>query len=306
MSDLYALDPDLVDRPLPPGMVLLQALSGFVDAGGAARLARDTLLEAGSNRVVARFDVDRLHDYRARRPIMTFVEDHWEAYDAPQLVVRELHDADGVPFLLLDGPEPDVQWERFAAAVTELVGQLGVRLTVGLTAIPMAVPHTRPVGVTAHGTRPELAAGYPPWVGTIAVPASAGNLMEYRLGQAGHDAMGFAVHVPHYAAQMEYPPAAVALLRAVATSTGLVVPTETLAAAAASTLAQIDEQVASAEEVADVVRGLEQQYDAFQSARGQTGLLAADGSRLPTADELGAELERFLAEHGDGPETGRG
>jgi hypothetical protein len=112
----------------------------------------------------------------------------------------------------------------------------------------------------------------------------------------GRDAMGFAVHVPHYLAQSEYPAAAERLLTAVSKATGLLIPTEALREAAERTRAEVDEQVAQADEAASVVRSLEQQYDAF--IRGQEGnnLLAEQSGPLPTAEELGAELERFLAE----------
>ena len=43
------------------------------------------------------------------------------------------------------------------------------------------------------------------------------------------------------------------------------------------------------------MRSLEEQYDAFVRGRQATNLLAEAGP-LPTAEELGAELERFLAE----------
>ncbi len=292
-TSLYELTTDLpaLDRP-----VLLQALSGFVDAGGAAGLARQHLLGALEHRAVATFDVDLLLDYRARRPPMLFVDDHWEHYEEPTLAMHLLHDAAGVPFLLLAGPEPDVQWERFVAAVRTLADRLQVRLTVGFNAIPMAVPHTRPIGITAHGSRPELVAGYEPWVRTIQVPASAGHLLEFRRGQAGQDALGFAVHVPHYLAQAEYPAAAETLLDAVSKATGLVLPAGDLHAAAERTRADIDEQVGQSEEVAAVVRALEQQYDAFVGGRSRSSLLADEGGALPSADELGAELERFLAQ----------
>jgi hypothetical protein len=290
-----------VESELPPlgQPVLLQALDGFIDAGNARRLAREHLLTVFPAQPVARFDVDQLLDYRARRPVMLFAEDHWESYDDPALAVHLLHDGAGTPFLLLDGPEPDVQWERFLTATRLLVEQLDVGLTVGLTAIPMAVPHTRPVGVIAHGNRPELLAGYEPWVGRVQVPGSVGNLLEFRLGQAGHAAIGFAVHVPHYLTQVDYPAASVALLDAVARASGLVLPTDGLREAADRTTVAIDAQVAEAPQVADVVRALEGQYDAFVAGRGHGPLDAADGP-LPTADELGAELERFLAE-----QTGR-
>ena len=296
-SELYALEPDLPELGTP---VLVQALDGFVDAGGARRLAREQLLAAHGSRVVATFDVDALLDYRARRPAMTFDEDHWAEYADPQLAVHLAHDAEGTPFLVLAGPEPDVRWEAFTAAVVQLVEALGVRMSVGLNAIPMAVPHTRPLGIIAHATRPELVAGHERWVGTVQVPGSAGHLLEYRMGQAGKDAAGFAVAVPHYLAEAEYAPAALALLGSVAALTGLSFTTGPLDESGAAVRAQVDETVAGSDEVRGVVEALERQYDAYLAGAGRS-LLAEMGGSLPTAEELGDELERFLAEQsGDG------
>jgi hypothetical protein len=57
----------------------------------------------------------------------------------------------------------------------------------------------------------------------------------------------------------------------------------------------VDKQVADDEQASRLVVSLEQQYDAF--LRGRQGNLLADANGpLPTAEELGAELERFLAE----------
>jgi hypothetical protein len=307
------LDPDqlyqLTDVPELGRPVLIQAMAGFVDAGSAVRLVREHLLTSLESSIVVRFDVDQLVDYRARRPTMHFVEDHWEHYDEPRLVVHLLRDRQGTPFLLLDGLEPDLQWERFVAAVKDVAQRLGVRLSVGLNAIPMAVPHTRPVGLTAHGTRRELIAGYEPWLQRVQVPASAGHLLEYRLGQAGRDAVGFAVHVPHYLAQTEYPSAAELLLTSISKATGLLLPTDDLRTAAERVRVDVDEQIAQSEEALRLVHALEEQYDAFVRGRQSSNLLASVGP-LPTAEELGAELERFLAEQGGpagpgGPEAPR-
>lgn len=292
--ELYEFTDDLPDLGRP---VLVQALTGFVDAGSATRLAREHLLGTLDARLVATFDVDRLLDYRSRRPVMIFVADHWDQYDEPQLGLYLLRDDAGTPFLLLSGPEPDLLWERFTVAVLALIERLGVRLTVGLDAIPMAVPHTRPTGITAHATRRELISGYEPWLQRVQVPGSAGHLLEYRLGERGRDAMGFAVHVPHYLAQTDYPAAAELLLTSVSRATGLMLPAEALHAAAETVRADVDKQIAEAEEASAVVRALEEQYDAFVRGRQQTNLLAGEAPLLPTADELGAELERFLAEH---------
>jgi predicted ATP-grasp superfamily ATP-dependent carboligase len=282
------------ERPRLAEPVLVQALNGFVDAGIAAQLAREHLVSRFDAQLLVRFDVDLLLDYRSRRPTMTFVEDHWDAYDDPVLGLYQLTDEAGTPFLLLTGPEPDLHWERFIVAVLALVERFGVRLTVGFTAIPMGVPHTRPIGLTAHGTRPELVSGYEPWIRRVEVPASVGNLLEYRLGLHGHDAVGFAVHVPHYLTQNPFPAAADELVTHLSRATGLVLPTDELRTAAELVRVEIDKQVAESDQVGALVRMLEQQYDAYLRGREGNNLLAGE---LPTADELGAELERFLAEH---------
>jgi len=282
--------PDLV-RPVRP--VLVEALDGFLDAGSGRRLAREHLLNALDSELLVTFDVDQLFDYRSRRPEMTFTRDHWDGYAAPELAVHLVRDLSDVPFLLLTGPEPDVQWERFIAAIGLLIAELDVRLVVGLNAVPMALPHTRPATVIAHGTPPDLVADYPTWLPTVQVPASVGNLLEYRLGEAGTPACGFAVAVPYYLAQLEYPDAAHSLLECVARAGELSLPTEALVHAAEVVRGQVDKQVAGSEEVSNLVRGLEQQYDDMPAGRG--GALLADGARLPTADELGAEFEQYLS-----------
>ncbi|MBD0292604.1 MAG: PAC2 family protein [Jiangellaceae bacterium] len=294
-KSLYTLVGDVPELDAP---VMVHSLEGFMDAGSAGKGLVDHLLGTLDHRVVVSFDADALVDYRARRPGLTFVEDHFERYAVPELAIRLLSDADGTPFYLLSGPEPDVLWERFATAVTGLVERLGVRLTMGVHGIPMAVPHTRPLGVTAHATRRDLVTVVNPWRGEIRIPSSAASLLELRLGHAGHDAMGFVAHVPHYLAEAEYPDASLVLLRAISAATGLHLPAGELTEAAGQTRTLVQEQVDQSDEVARVVRALERQFDAYTSGAGGGGLLA-DRSPMPSAEEIGAELERFLAELGD-------
>jgi proteasome assembly chaperone (PAC2) family protein len=298
-AELYEVAADAPELDEP---VLLVALDGFVDAGNAARLAVGALLADRNARMVARFDVDQIVDYRSRRPPLRFETDHWAAYTPPELDVVALSDTGDTDYLLLSGPEPDMQWERFSAAVGQLVERFGVRLVVNLTAIPMAVPHTRPIGVTVHGTRSELTEGHEAWFATAEVPGSAIGLMEFRLGEAGHDAMGFAVHVPHYLARAEYPQAARVLLDHVGLAAGLYLPTEALSKAAERAEEEIAEQVQASDEVKQVVQALERQYDTVSSGRGERSSLGLSGE-LPSADELAAEVEKFLADHDDESDT---
>ena len=303
-EELYELGPaapDIADAPM------LHYLEGFIDAGSAGRLLAEHLLRNFSRETVARFDTDRLLDYRSRRPLMTYENGHWESYETPELALHLLRDTGGRPFLLLTGPEPDHEWKLFTDAVLDLSARLGAGVAVSFLGIPAGVPHTRPLGVIAHATREDLVSGHQRLPSRIQLPGSAPALLELRLGEAGRDAMGFAVQVPHYLAQAVYPAAALALLGSVTTVTGLELPDADLREASERTNEAIDRQVEESAEVAELVRVLEQQYDTAAettgtqeaqagSADGGAGLLS-EGEAMPTADELAAQFERFLAEN---------
>ncbi|MGI3785031.1 MAG: proteasome assembly chaperone family protein [Janthinobacterium lividum] len=283
---LYTLDDEVVATLADAHPVLIQQLDGFVDAGGAGRQLTSHVLEHLDHQVVATFDHDQLHDYRSRRPAMVFDTNQWKSYADLHLRLHRVVDEQGEVFLLLNGPEPDVQWERFAAAVMGLIEQLGVRLTISAHGIPMAVPHTRPSTLTAHATDADLVTGYRSWIDRVEVPASFVALLELRLGQADRRAMGFAVHVPHYLAQATFPEAALSLTRSINAATGLAVPLEPLEKASASNLEDIAAEMQTSQEVQELVATLERQYDALQ----------AEHQGVPSADDIAAEFERFLAE----------
>ncbi|MGY1808358.1 proteasome assembly chaperone family protein [Blastococcus sp. SYSU D00669] len=277
------------------GLVLVHDLAGEFDAAHAAALAGSHLLADLPHRVIARFDVDSLVDYRAHRPRMTFQGDHYESFTAPEINLYAVEDDAGETFLLLHGAEPDYAWQRFVAAVQWLVERLGVTSVVALQAIPMPVPHTRPVTVTAHASRRALIESYPVYWGEMRIPGSVPALLELRLGEAGVDAFGVAAHVPHYLAQATYPAASLTLLEHLERLTGLHLPVEGLREAAEANRTEIDEQIARNPENTAVVAALEQQFDAFTAAREDNGLLGETGG-LPSGDELATELERFLAD----------
>ena len=282
--------PELTGRS--DGPVIVVALEGFLDAGNASALTVAHLGDGDPGRVVASFEVDEFYDYRARRPPMSFTEDHYADYEAPRLVVRLMEDLLGSPYLLLTGPEPDIRWEAFARAVRAVVTHFGARLVVSLGSVPMAVPHTRPVQLTNHATSTRLLVQENVWRGEIRVPASAQSLLELRLGEWGHDAMGFVAHIPHYVAQFDYPQAAVSLLEGLEEVTGLQWDTSPLREAGEARQVEIATQIADSDEVRDVVIGLEQQYDAFHT---QAANLLADDEPLPSGEEIGAQFEQFLA-----------
>ena len=277
--------------PEGQGPILIHALDGFLGAGSAARMAAEQL-RTGHGQLIHEFDVDAMFDYRARRPMIAFREDHYAEYDDPTLQVILEHDDNGMPYFLLAGPEPDFHWEQFVSEVHDVIEEHNVPLTLGLGAVPMGVPHTRPSMITAHGTRPDLVDRQNLWSAQVMVPSSAQSLLEYRLGQWGHDAAGYVVHVPHYLAQIDYPTASLALIDALVDRTGLSIDVESLKARQEAALVEIEQQIEE-QGGQSLLGGLEEQYDAF--TRGAAQSLLASDEDLPSGEELADQFEQFLA-----------
>jgi hypothetical protein len=115
------------------------------------------------------------------------------------------------------------------------------------------------------------------WKPQTQVPANALHLLEYRLQEMQHPTVGFVLLIPHYLADTEYPVAAVTALESVSAATGLIFPTDSLRAAGREFVAKIDTQIESNQELAK-----------------RSPLTDEDGE-LPSADDIAAELENFLA-----------
>ncbi|RWU85209.1 PAC2 family protein [Janibacter hoylei PVAS-1] len=278
---------------LLPGPLVV-AFDGFFDAGMAQRLLVEQLLEAGDATVVASFDVDSLIDYRSRRPVITFDANRYVDYDDPALLLYHLLDRDGQTYYVLTGPEPDYRWEAVIEAITAIMDDLGITLVAHAHGIPMAVPHSRPVGMTVHGTDERLIGEHKPVFGTVQVPASLAALLEMRLGESSRDAVGFSIHVPHYLAQSTFHDAALTALNAIVDVTGLNLPNDALVEAAREGRIQIEREVEDNDEVREAVQALERQYDVHLRGLERPSLLAGEGEDLPSADEIGADFEDFL------------
>ncbi|GAB3624897.1 PAC2 family protein [Mariniluteicoccus endophyticus] len=284
---LYQLNPAVWDQHRGRQPVMIHLLQGYIDAGQVGRTLAEHIRAQCKTETLVRFDVDQLHDYRSRRPAMVFDTDHWKSVEPFRLELLRATSPAGEDFLLLTGPEPDVQWERTAAAIRGLAQRLEVRLAVTAYGIPIGVPHTRPTLLTGHGTRPELSGIVNPvWVGRMEIPGSFPALLELELGQHGIDAAGIAANVPHYLSNSPFHQATIAALERLNEMTGLGFALGDLEERALVNLAEISREMEASPEVQEVVSQLEVAYDEVQ-----------DQTRpVPSADEIGAELERFLAE----------
>jgi hypothetical protein len=297
-AGLYELSS--VSADVPAGLPLVAGLTGFADAGAAVTQFSTYLLDTLEHEVVAAFDVDSLLDYRARRPTIYFAQDHLSDYRPSTLNLYLAKDEIGQPFLLLTGFEPDFQWERFTAAVLQLVETFQVSTTTWVHAIPMPVPHTRSIGVTVSGNRLELTDAMSVWKPSTQVPANALHLVEYRLQELGHPTAGFVLLVPHYLSDTEFPLAAVTALESVSAATGLIFPTDSLRQEGRDFVSRIDEQVEHNQELAKLVGTLEERHDSYMLDNPLRSPLTDLDGELPSADAIAAELENFLAARRNG------
>lgn len=272
--------------------MLIIVLSGWIDAGGAARAALDAIADESEASPIAEFDDDVYVDFRARRPIMELREGLHTVLQWERIVLAAGSDSTGRDLLLLSGPEPDMAWHRFARLVGELATTLGVRQMAHLGAYPFAVPHTRPARLSVTSPSEDVLVRVPFLRSSIDVPAGAAAVLERELHERGIPTLGIWAQVPHYISTMSYPASSAALLDGLREATGVVIDAATLRSEVVSQGRRLDALVAGNEEHARMIDQLEQLYDAGDDAHGPgTG---GPSIELLSGDELAAELEEFL------------
>lgn len=284
------------DVDVPDGLHLLAAISGFTDAGSSMQQVSQHILGNLDYETIAIFDNDELLDYRSRRPVMFFEQDHIEDYQPASLSLHLVKDEVGTQFLFLNGYEPDFKWEAFASSVEVLFSYFGIRDMTWLHAIPFPIPHTRPVGVTVSGNQKNVIAKYSEWKPRTQVPGNVMHLLEFRLTQADIPSTGFVLLVPHYLSDSEYPQAAVSGLELISSHLGLVFPTDELRDEGVAFTRRITQQMSENQELNRMVESLETSFQSDKAANGM-GAVKPREREIPDADQIAAELEGYLASH---------
>jgi hypothetical protein len=303
--DLYDFEAADVIAAVPrTRLTLVHALPGLIDAGSASRIASTYLRDSLRHVRLVRFDTDELLDYRGSRPQAVFDGVAYTSVSVPEMSLYLMYDDVDRPFLFLDGPEPDLQWRRFSQALIDLVEFFEVDRVISMSAVPMAVPHTRPIAMITHANDPSLVAAEPLESDTeIVVPASFGALLERDLGATDHPALGYVAQIPHYLTRTDFPAGALALLRRVSEAAGLDLPLVDLGDLTDAAGAALESTLADNEEVRGIVEALEAQYDA-QEDDGRTAFSTT--MDMPTGDEIAEHFARFLAGQDDDPPAPEG
>jgi hypothetical protein len=273
---------------------MIALISGFSDSGSTISQLSDHFFAELSHEKVLGFDNDEFLDYRSRRPALYFEKDHIESYEPPSLAVHLVSDEANQQFLLLEGYEPDLKWEAFAAGLLEIIQRFQVSNFTWVHSIPFPIPHTRQVGVTVSGNRKDMIERFSEWKPQTQVPGNVTHLLEFRLSAQGVETAGFVLLVPHYLADNEVPNAAITGLELISAASGLVFPSDELRSDAEKFEVKVKAQVAENPELSKLVQTLEQGYASGGSGPSKAPIGKPSGEPR-SVDELAEELENYLS-----------
>jgi predicted ATP-grasp superfamily ATP-dependent carboligase len=264
--------------------VMLLAMSGWVDAASVGTDTAERIASGGE--VVAAFEPDALFDYRSSRPTLHFSDGDLTDIVWPRLEIIH-RSVDGIDLLIATGNEPDFRWQELTREFVDLTRRYNVSKFVTLGAVPAPVPHTRPVRVLCTTSDTELLRdGDEVMPEELVVPGAAVSVLRQGVSDAGLPAIGYWAQVPHYL-QGPFHNGVLGLIERVGGQVGVRFPIGELALEATSQLEQIDADLAERDDARQYVERLELMQD-------ERPELVTPFQEVPSADEIGAEVEKFL------------
>jgi proteasome assembly chaperone (PAC2) family protein len=284
-----ANDLDL-DRP-----IMLLAMSGWVDAASVGTDAIGLIADSGD--VVAAFEPDELFDYRSSRPVLHFSSGELTDVAWPRLEIIH-RSVDGIDLLIATGNEPDFRWRQLTKEFVEIAERYGVSRLVTLGAVPAPVPHTRPIRIVCTTSDPDLLLDGDEVLPTdLVVPGAAVSVLRQGLADAGIPAIGYWVQTPHYL-QSPFHPGVLSLMERVGDQVGVTFSIGDLAEKASTQLEDIDRDLSERSDAKEYVERLERMRDEQDDQDEPLPIISLED--LPSPDEIGAEIEKFLRSTGEG------
>lgn len=268
--------------------VLVLALRGWFDAAEAATGALNHLLSTRHGVIAASIDPDPFFDFTQERPVVTFDDAELRRVIWPANEFHIVRNSDSPhDIVVLNGVEPHLRFETFAACVLAVYQRLGCTLAVTVGAAHEAVPHTRLPTVIGSSSSPALANALglsrPRYQGVTGVA----GVLQHTFDAADIPAVSLRVGVPHYLSNAQHPQSSIALLSHLGHVLSMPIDVASLSEDVERWRYLHDEAVADDDQARHYVAMLETSYDQ-----------AAEQS-VPSADDLAAELERFLRDRPD-------
>jgi len=274
---------------------MICAFAGWNDAAGAATTALTSIAESLDADLVAQVDPEDFFDFQANRPTIRLAEGQSREIEWPGNVLMTASPAGAErDLVLLAGTEPNLRWRTFSEALAEGAEQLGVEMLITLGALIADVAHTLPVPITGLASDAEMVERLDLTRSNYEGPTGIVGVLHDSCGQRGIPSASLWAAVPHYAAAVPNPKAALALLRRLEGLVGVAVEASALEEEADAFEGQVSRAVAANPEIAEMVTRLEEQ---------QAEQLELD-DEVPSGESLAREFERYLRQQGGGPPAG--
>ena len=277
-------------RPELSRPIVICAFGGWNDGGDGATSAVRELREQWGAQRFASIDPEEFYDFQVHRPSVRLIDDQTRLIDWPSndFWWARVGDCDVVVFL---GVEPNVRWRTYCEQILRICADAGASALVTLGAFLADVPHTAPAPVTASSSDPEWASRPGMMAARYEGPTGIVGVVNDLAAKAGVPTVSLWAASPHYLPQTPNPKVSLALLEHLRDLLSLEIDTGEVELAARGWERRVDDAIAEDGNLAEYVKRLEEAADG--------GVLAGgDPADLLSGEELAAELERFLREHG--------
>jgi proteasome assembly chaperone (PAC2) family protein len=269
-------------RPDVSRPVMVCAFSGWNDGGEAASTAARHLRDQWGARRFAGLDPEEFYDFQVHRPTVRSLDGITRRIDWP---ANEFYLAQpaGRDVLLFIGVEPNTRWRTYCEDVLRVASELDAEVLVTLGAFLADVPHTLPAPVSASSADPDWLERSDIVPARYEGPTGIVGVLHDIAASVGLASVSVWAAAPHYLPSEVNPRAALALLETVRDLLDLEIDTGDMARAAIEWRRQVDQVLEEDGNLRDYVHRLEE----AASARGEH-------TEIPDADELAAEVERYL------------
>ncbi|MFC5369913.1 PAC2 family protein [Arcanobacterium bovis] len=273
--------------------LVMNLIDPLVDAGDISQAIDATIADLDAVNI-ATFNSDLLYDYRAQRPIVSYLDGKLNELAYPQMRLNLVTDIAGKNFLYLCGQEPDFRWQTLTQDILDIVKKYGVEQVITYASMPATVPHTRPADMLIRTTKPAQDAKYVQ--GRAEHFSALADFFEYFAGKSDISVTNLRVRVPFYLARGLHPfvQGALAAVKMTATLGGPKLPLGDLEQLEDQQKEEIASIQVEGAEFEELLQKLELEYDATS---GEAGFVKTDEAlpEIPSSEEIGKAAEEFLA-----------
>jgi proteasome assembly chaperone (PAC2) family protein len=286
----------LTHQPPLQAPYLLAGFAGWPDGGGVSTGVVDFLVSYLAAERIGEIPLDDLYiassPSSASRPVVQIQQGLIQSLHFP---VNEIYawqsQSEAPDLILLQGIEPDLNWQEFVEAVMECVEVFGVQRVYTVGGYLDYAPHTRVPRISATVTHPELQkalSAYDVEQADYEGPTSIQSYLLAHCQSVGIEGIGLWAGTPSYI-QGTYPKVVQVMLELLSRTWNLPLEFSMFEEQTAELESSLHEQIDSSPELAEYIKRLEQAYDSAEHEQPSFG-----------PDTMVDEIQQFLRRRRDG------